>query len=436
MNLQRFLHRTLALPIVLIAFAVPACEQPQPANDEPIGAAQQASVGGCSCHSSGGCSSVSYSDIPSNHSYYVTTFGGGADTQGMSCGGTADGKWAYIADKARFGCGAKVKISAKGKSCIAKVADCGPNKCVEEAASSSGCSGHHPIIDASPFITRYLFGKGGVGWSDHLSVTAELVDKDTPIGCPGGEEPAPKLDAKFVGQGSDAAKDSTGAAYYQACPGEEVHFWFKLRNTGSAAWVDLGSSGNSAGENVRLGVPGDKPDPLTGLTRISINKNANNNVTSGGGDCSDKAKCRRTVFSKSPGIVGTIPSKPGVYKTVWRLVDEGREWFGPTMYLTYRVLDAADPSCSPSIDAGKSTDARAQTEGEAVEAYAKTETDELHVRKYDSGNVEVEWSDPGEVGASCSVRASRTAPSWPTWMAAIAVGLVLVRRTPGHPASR
>ena len=55
--------------------------------------------------------------------------------QGMSCGGTADGTWAYIANVARFGCGGLVVILAGGKHCVAKVVDCGPNRCVEQAAS-------------------------------------------------------------------------------------------------------------------------------------------------------------------------------------------------------------------------------------------------------------------------------------------------------------
>jgi MYXO-CTERM domain-containing protein len=141
-------------------------------------------VGGCACPTSGGCSSVSYADIPSDHLYYVTTFGGGSDTQGMACGGTADGTWAYIADSARFGCGAKVLVEANGKACVAKVADCGPNRCVEQAASYSSCQGHKPIIDASPYITKYLLGMSGVGWSDKKTVKATVVASSTPIGCP------------------------------------------------------------------------------------------------------------------------------------------------------------------------------------------------------------------------------------------------------------
>jgi hypothetical protein len=182
---------TGALALTLLA----GCDGPAEPYEGVFASAQAPlTVGGCSCPTSGGCSSVSYSDVPSNHSYYITTFGGGSDTQGMSCGGTADGTWAYIADLARFGCGARVRIEVNGKACVAKVADCGPNKCVEQAASGS-CSSHHPIIDASPFITKYLFGKSGMGWSDKKSVIAYKVAATTAIGCPAPAAPTPKPDA-------------------------------------------------------------------------------------------------------------------------------------------------------------------------------------------------------------------------------------------------
>jgi hypothetical protein len=141
-------------------------------------------VGGCQCVSSGTCSQLSYSDVPADGKYYVTTFGGGSDTQTMACGGTADGAWAYVADKARFGCGAKLLISAGGKQCVGQVADCGPNRCVEEAASGS-CSSHFPILDVSPFITKYLLNLSGVGWSDKELVTATVIDSSSIPGCPG-----------------------------------------------------------------------------------------------------------------------------------------------------------------------------------------------------------------------------------------------------------
>jgi len=168
---------------LLAVVAVVACSSTP---DENVGrTTAKFSVGGCYCPQSGSCGDLSYSDIPGDGNFFITTFGGGSDTGGMSCGGTADGTWPYVADLARFGCGAKVQVSANGKSCVALVADCGPNRCVEEAASYSGCSGHHPILDASPFITEYLFGIGGSGWSDGRVVNVQQVDGSTPIGCPG-----------------------------------------------------------------------------------------------------------------------------------------------------------------------------------------------------------------------------------------------------------
>lgn len=180
------------LGLALIFGGAPSCRGDL-AHEDVGHASYAGSVGGCDCRTSGGCSELSYDDIPADGLYYVTTFGGGSDTQTMACGGVADGTWAYVADKARFGCGAKVRIAAQGRSCIAEVADCGPNKCVEEAACSCSCADHHPIIDASPFITEHLLGLAGVGWSDRMMVEATLVDQSTVIGCPGG--PVPQLDA-------------------------------------------------------------------------------------------------------------------------------------------------------------------------------------------------------------------------------------------------
>jgi len=185
----------LAVPCAL-ALVLVACA-PAPVEDELLVLARQAAltVGGCTCPTSGSCSAVSYGDIPADNKYYVTTFGGGSDTQGMACGGTADGTWAYVADSARFGCGALLVISAGGKQCVAKVADCGPNRCVEDAASYSGCASHFPIIDASPLITKYLLGLSGVGWSDKEIVTATLAPAGSSIGCPGVVPAPPPADS-------------------------------------------------------------------------------------------------------------------------------------------------------------------------------------------------------------------------------------------------
>src|SRR3970282_924449 len=80
----------------------------------------------------------------------------------------------------------------------------------------------------------------------------------------------PALDAAFIGQGSDAEPDPSGAAFYQVCAGQSVHFWFELENTGSVSWVDWGASGASDGQSVRLGVPDDSSDPFTGSNRVSL----------------------------------------------------------------------------------------------------------------------------------------------------------------------
>ena len=157
---------------VLWLFALVALASPAGAID----------VGGCECLGGATCEEVSYTDIPSNGNYYFTTFAGGG---AMACGGVADGSWPYMAGSARFGCGAKVRIDKNGQSCVALVTDCGPNKCIEQALTSSGCGAHVPTIGASPFIAQHLTGASSVGWSENVLVTAMLVDDSSTIGCPG-----------------------------------------------------------------------------------------------------------------------------------------------------------------------------------------------------------------------------------------------------------
>jgi uncharacterized membrane protein YgcG len=188
----------LAAVMALVGAATPACqgeaEEGSPRADdtgegEELGRiSSEVKVGGCTCPTKGNCAALSYSDKPADGIYYITSYGGGNEVQPQACPGMplADGKWAYIADLARFGCGTKVKIEANGKSCIAQVADCGPNRCVEDAASYNSCKTHFPIIDASPFITKYLFNSASAGWSDKWKVKVTEVPASTPIGCPGG----------------------------------------------------------------------------------------------------------------------------------------------------------------------------------------------------------------------------------------------------------
>ena len=128
--------------------------------------------------------------------------------------------------------------------------------------------------------------------------------------------------------------------------------------TGTASWVDVSDTRPTGwGRAVRLGVPSDTPDPILGVTRVSLNEASNVDVhpasyTPPGPDCNDATYCRRTVFRMS----GTAPSAPGIHRTTWRLVDETRAWFGPEMWLSYRVTECApppmpDPEPTPVLDA-------------------------------------------------------------------------------------
>lgn len=142
-------------------------------------------VGGHYCPQRG---EIAGRDIPSDNLYFITTFGGGAEVGPMACGGVADGRWMYIADSWRFGCRAKVRLTnpRTGRWCVAQVADVGPNICVERAARK-------PIIDASPVLTRELYNRSGVGWSDRVEVRAELVASSTPLGCGSGAATTPTM---------------------------------------------------------------------------------------------------------------------------------------------------------------------------------------------------------------------------------------------------
>ena len=131
-------------------------------------------VGGHRCPTHG---EIAGRTVPADHQYFLTTFGGGRDTGRMACGRIADGRWLYMADKWRFGCGAHVRIEnpRDHSYCIVEVADVGPNICVEQAA-------HRPIIDASPLVAEHLFGASSAGWSDHFKITVTEVPKTTALG--------------------------------------------------------------------------------------------------------------------------------------------------------------------------------------------------------------------------------------------------------------
>jgi hypothetical protein len=123
-----------------------------------------------------GCHGRASSTIPADGEYVMTTFGGGSDTQRMSCGGTADGVGWYAASRQRYGCGAKLQIVATNGNCVVVSAlDYGPDVCVEAAA-------HMPVMDMSPRASKALYGVSSAGWSDHITVNVTEVDASTPVG--------------------------------------------------------------------------------------------------------------------------------------------------------------------------------------------------------------------------------------------------------------
>jgi len=130
-----------------------------------------------------GCRGRASSSIPANGKYVITTFGGPGDHQSMSCGGYADGTGWYAASRQRYGCGAKLQVTANGKCVVVEAQDYGPDVCVENAAGM-------PILDVSPKVSRALFNLSGAGWSDHEIVTVEEVAAGTPLGpCAATPEP-------------------------------------------------------------------------------------------------------------------------------------------------------------------------------------------------------------------------------------------------------
>ena len=171
-----------------------------------------------------GCHGKASASIPADGRYTLTSFGGGADNQPMSCGGYADGTGWYAASRQRYGCGGRIKIEANGKCAVVATKDYGPDVCVEAAAGM-------PIIDASPMVSRLLFGTSSAGWSDHLKVTVTEVDAATPLGECSTTTPDP---GTGTGTGCDSAtldrtvdegtcvQSATDAAWYRCDAGAWV----------------------------------------------------------------------------------------------------------------------------------------------------------------------------------------------------------------------
>jgi hypothetical protein len=162
--------RNLVVVIVLSSLAACAADAPPTEDDGSTAGASITSIDRLT-----GCHGQASSAVPADGRYVMTTFGGGADDQPMSCGGHADGTGWYAASRQRYGCGAHVQVEANGVCVVLATQDYGPDVCVEAAA-------HDPVMDLSPRAAKLLYGVSGAGWSDHLVVTVTPVSTSTPLG--------------------------------------------------------------------------------------------------------------------------------------------------------------------------------------------------------------------------------------------------------------
>jgi hypothetical protein len=148
------------------------------------------------------CSGTTASTKMQNGNYYATAFGCWVDANGVNHADAGDNcipaclstlqangactglsgpdcerhiNW-YAADRDRFGCGARLRVTnvETGKSAVVEVIDAGPACWVEQQASTG-------IVDLSSRATQYLFG-GPVGWSDAAKIHVVEVDPSTPLG--------------------------------------------------------------------------------------------------------------------------------------------------------------------------------------------------------------------------------------------------------------
>ena len=188
----------------------------------------------------------------------------------------------------------------------------------------NGCS-----PSASCFPARFA------SYRDHTSDVYSEMGADFWVFAP----PTPTLDAALVVQGTSAPVDSTGEAQHTLCAGAPLDFHFELRNTGTATWSDVNDLAPGAfGRAIRLGVPGGTADPFVGTDRVSLTMASSASVGPGAS----------TTFT----MRGTAPTTPGVVRTSWRMVDETRTWFGPDLWLSFRVTPCAEDLDLDGFDSG------------------------------------------------------------------------------------
>jgi hypothetical protein len=118
------------------------------------------------------------------YAYFLTSYGapGDACTGTPACGGKpVDGTWYYATGAFTFGCHTRLRLEANGKCVVVEVVDNGPAAWVEQKAASK-CGGTGYIIDASPLVSKHLFGSKSAGWSDCFAIKVTPVAASTPTG--------------------------------------------------------------------------------------------------------------------------------------------------------------------------------------------------------------------------------------------------------------
>jgi hypothetical protein len=114
-----------------------------------------------------------------------------------ACGGKkVDGKWYYATGAYTFGCGSRLRLEANGKCVVVAVVDNGPADWVEKKAKNQ-CGGTGYLIDASPLVSKHLFGTSSAGWIDCYEIKVIEVDssaKTGPVSCSDDPTPSPTPD--------------------------------------------------------------------------------------------------------------------------------------------------------------------------------------------------------------------------------------------------
>ncbi|HEY3352352.1 MAG TPA: hypothetical protein VGQ83_03820 [Polyangia bacterium] len=215
----------LALATLTLTLTLTACNADVSGGQSAI--KLQEGVSGCHGHAD--------SSVPASGDYYLTSFGNAPSDDGqMSCGSyTRSGSWYYAASRQRYGCGSKIKIEANGKCVVAQTDDYGPDECVERAAGK-------PIIDASPLVSKVLFGTMSAGWSDHYRIHVTEVADATPLGpCTGTTAPTATPPASATCHSATLDRDvAEGVCVQSASDGA----WYHCH---AGAWV-AGASGCTA----------------------------------------------------------------------------------------------------------------------------------------------------------------------------------------------